>query len=141
MKLAQRIITAKISLSTYIMASSSLALAIIGILSSQSEDLHNSPFAKALPIDELPWAALLFIGGALTLWGLRRKHNRAILIGAMLSFLMWVFAMIAFSITKNIDTVVVVALPHVIFSGYLYVAASLKTFSTIKGEDESKDGV
>lgn len=133
MRLADRIATAEVSFSSYIIAASSTMFGLLIffiILLSDVED--KNPFVTGLFIGALPWSGLLTLGGVLTIWGLLKRSEALIRAGAILAFFMWGFAAVSFGSIGSIDTLLVVVLPDMTYFGYLYLVASLKTFDRLK---------
>lgn len=137
--MADRILRAEISLSSYIIASSSALFGLIVLATTLITDtLDENPFVAGLFIGVLPWSAFLLAGSISVLVGLARRSARLIEIGSITSFVMWIFAGISFGSQGNIDTVLVVVIPDMVYFGYLYLAASLKTFDKIKSSRKDR---
>jgi hypothetical protein len=128
MNVAERLIARRISVSTYILASASLALGVLGLIGSADPDTTGSPFAQKLAIDLLPWSILLTLGSIIVIVGLKRRLKWPVLVGSLTSFIMWLFATISFGITGDMDTSIVVGVPQVVFFAYLYIAAWIGVF-------------
>lgn len=138
MKLVDRILQAEVSFSSYIIASSSALFGLLVLtVTAATDTIDKNPFVVGLFIGVLPWSALLLAGSLAVVVGLLKRHARLIEAGSITAFCMWIFAGISFGAQGNIDTVLVVVIPDMVYFGYLYLAASIKTFDRIKSQKKS----
>lgn len=73
------------------------------------------------------WGGLLLAGSTFVLYGLYRKSKNFVRLGAMINFIMWFFAAIAYGVAGLWVAFVTIAAFHLLVQAHFYLAASLDT--------------
>lgn len=125
--LVLRVLNARISVPSWMLALSSAGLAWIAAFLLLFGTIGLGPFGVALPFSGNLWVPLLLLGTNATVYGMvRRKANRALEWGSFLSFIMWVFGGVAFLGSGQAVTFFVVVCPWLIFYAYIYLASHFR---------------
>jgi hypothetical protein len=109
------------------LALSSMATAYIALALLIFSPEGLGPFGDALPFDGFMWAPLLVVATTATVIGLIwQRRERFLRYGAFVSFLMWVLGGIAFVLSGEVISLVIIALPWLLFYAYVYLASHFR---------------
>lgn len=119
-----RLLNARVSLPSWMLALSSAALAWAAMFLLFFTAAGLGPFGAALPVTGFLWTPLIFLATTATVVGLVwvRRIN-FLRYGAFGSFVLWIFGGVAFIASGQALTAGVVILPWLIFYAYIYLAS------------------
>lgn len=123
-----RIIDAKYSVSSWLWTIVSFVTGLImaSIIREGTEPTLEK-FLEALPlIDPLLWSSSIALAAVALMLGMFIDSDMLVGISAFISFALWVFGMIAFILLGNVQTVVILIIPFLIFFAYIFVAAFVR---------------
>ena len=123
-RLILRMLNARISVPSWMLALSSAGLAWAALILLLFGSIGLGTFGAALPFTGFIWVPLLLLGTNATVFGmLFQRAHKALVYGSFLSFAMWIFGAIAFIASGQALTAGVVVLPWLIFYAYIYLAS------------------
>lgn len=123
-----RIIEAKYSVSSWLWTGVSTATGLImASIIQEGVDPGLEKFLDALPfIDPMLWVSLIALSGIALMLGMFIDSDGLVGTSAFVSFACWVFGMITFALLGNVQTIVLLIAPFLIFFAYIFLAAFLR---------------
>lgn len=121
-----RVINAKYSVPTWLLAIMSWLVAIIILLIAMFDPAQAADFLDQLPAGGFLWAPLLLASTSATMVGMARHWHSLVKNGAGVSFCLWIFGSVAFGVGTGIANVVAFCVPFLIYWFYLALAARFR---------------
>lgn len=124
-RIARIIVTARVSVPTWIMLYVNVLIAMIVANSTYFEGV--SEVGSSAPLDSYIWPPLLVFSSLVTLHGLLMAYHRTVSWGAMFGFMSWVMALISGIATAEMPqtlVTVLVSIPMMIFYTFVHLKHS-----------------
>jgi hypothetical protein len=121
-------LNAKYSIPSWILNSIGFATSILLLVALSDPNAPGvKEFLAALPIiNPYVWSGSLLVASVVKYIGMGLDLDRWVRYGSLLAVVMWVFGIIAFSVSGNAASVVILAAPLVLFNVYLFLSVALR---------------
>lgn len=130
----RKILNARYSVSAWLWILVSTATAIVMfilIASGEGATPGLREFLSVLPVNGYFWSGGLIITGITKIYGMATGKERAVVYGSFFAFCLWVFGAIAFLLSGNAVSVILLILPFMIFNAFLFLGALLREESQL----------